>query len=368
MTRAHDIKQLIAEESTGTAERRLLEEMASRLEDTLSSEVPYRPEFKAHLRRQLMVQARRQLTPWYRRPAFLGSGVAVAAAAAVLFVGLRFWTTGNLPPENTIQTPIATEPTPLPPPPEVDRPSVIFTVSLPADLRQLELADEPLSATSPGPDFAGNAEVSQGLQLKRLTARPGEEELRTMASRLTFRGESRQTSAGWQVSEGSRTLLLRDDGQVIYTDTAPAEGPTVGADTARQAAFQFLDKALLPVPGQPVVLAEPTGFQVVYTEQVEGRPVVNARTVITVNDRGMVTRAEAYVSSGTATHGTYANVLTEAEAVEQAKSRGGSFDRADLVWARTPGEGTVYLQPYWRVFGTDTSGTGVVRYVPALKR
>lgn len=367
MTRAYDIKELVAEEASGTAERRVLEEVAHRLEESLAGDVPYRPEFKAQLRRQLIAQARQQLTPWYRRPAFFGSGMAVAAAAAVLFVGLRFWESERapaLPPqaENAPQvTPPASEPGQNP---------ITRVSALPADLTQVTVADEQLNPALPVPEAVRGAEVAQGLQLKRLTARPNGEQLRSMASRLAFRGESRRTSAGWEIMDEDRSLILQDDGQVSYTDSTPpagAAGAKVTEDAARQAAYQFLDKALLPVPGQPVVSSEPGGYAVVYTEQVENRPVVNARTQVLVSEQGKVTRAQAYVSSGTETQGTYVAV-TQAEALAEAANRGGSFDRADLVWVRTPGEGTIYLQPYWRVFGTDQSGTPVVRYVPALKR
>lgn len=369
MTRAYDIKQLIAEESSATAERRALEEMADRLEDTLSADVPYRPEFKAQLRKRLMAQAHQQLTPWYRRPAFFGSGLAVAAAAAVLVVGINLWQNDEIrevqPPspgiEESDSTPTAPPDTP---------PNVVTLVTLPTDLRQIQLADEKVTPASPAPNFEGNAEVAQGLQLKRLTARPDEEQFRNMANRLAFRGESRRTTTGWLVSEGSRTLNLTADGQVGYADTAPAaaETPAISTEGARDAAFRFLDQALLPVPGQPVVTRSENGFQVVYTEQVDGRPVINARTVIAVNEKGAVVQAEAYVASGTTTHSTHVAALTEAEAVAEAKARGGNFDRADLVWVRTPGDGPTYLQPYWRVFGTDSQGTAMVRYVPALKR
>jgi len=175
---------------------------------------------------------------------------------------------------------------------------------------------------------------------------------------------------GWAVTDADRSLTLTADGTVQYADVAEAAlvADPVDAQEAGQAARRFLDQALLPVHSQPAITEKEDGFQVVYTEQVEGRPVVNARTEIEVSEAGSVTRAKAYVASGVATHATYTAVVSEADALAQAASRGGSFERADLVWVRTAGEGTVYLQPYWRAYGRDTQGADVIRYVPALKR
>ncbi|MFZ5828017.1 MAG: hypothetical protein ACOY94_27240 [Bacillota bacterium] len=367
MTRAYDINQLIAEEASGPSERRALEEMAHRLDDTLSADVPYRPEFKAQLRKQLMAQARRQLTPWYRRPSFLGSSVAVAAAAAVLFVGLNMWQQ-DLPeivpgaPEVAPNEKIAQ--------PQPEAPKAFLVSEQLRDVPVVHLADEPQTTAVLSASTA--AEAGQGmLQLKRLTARPDEEQFRTMANRLAFRGESRRTSDGWMITDEAKTLTMTEDGKVGYSNSSPAVPPNaqeIDADRARQVAHQFLDRAVLPIPTrQPVVTPEGEAFTVIYTEIVEGRPVVNARTIIQVNNQGAVLKAEAYVSSGTSTQGTY-QALTEAEGLAEARSGGGTFDRADLVWVRTPGDSTVYLQPYWRAYGTDSAGAPVVRYVPALKR
>ncbi|MFZ5813792.1 MAG: hypothetical protein ACOY93_00635 [Bacillota bacterium] len=364
MTRAVDIKQLIAEEASTPADRRSLEQVANRLEESLSEEVPYRPEFKAQLRKQLMAQARQQLTPWYRRPAFMGSGLAVAAAAVVLAIGLNLYQKNPeavLPQVDPGPAEVAEQPNPVPP-----TPNVSLVRSLPRDLRQVALADERLGAATPA--FTGSAGTTQGLELKQLTARPNEEQFRAMAGRLAFRGESRRTDEGWSITEGDRSLTLTEDGQVGYTNPAePAAAETVDAQGARTAAHRFLDQALLPIPGQPVVVAGEDSFQVIYTEQVDGRPVINGRTLIRVSGKGSVLEARAFVATGIKTYGNYTTVLTEAEALAAAQSRGGTFDRADLVWVRTPGEETVYLQPYWRAFGTDSQGEAIVRYVPALK-
>lgn len=365
MTKAYDVKQLIAEQTSGVTERLALEDVAQRLEDRLSAEVPYRPAFKVQLREQLIAQARQQMTPWYRRRAFLGSFMAVATAAAVLVVGLNLWQRdgfGEVP--LAVQPPGVARQSPPDQPPNL----VTLVASVPADLTQPTLPDErrEASAVQQGQPTA----EAQSLQLKQLTARPSEEEFRAMATRLAFRGESRRVGASWAAEEGSRQLTLTDEGQVGYIDASPVAqtGATIDADGARQAAFRFLDQALLPVhTGQPEVRPEGGGYTVIYEESVEGRPVVNAKTIVRVNNRGSVERAEAYVASGVTVQGTYLGV-TEAEAVAAAQGRGGNFQRADLVWVRTPGEGSVYLQPYWRAYGTDSQGAPIVRYIPALKR
>jgi len=49
------------------------------------------------------------------------------------------------------------------------------------------------------------------------------------------------------------------------------------------------------------------------------------------------------------------------------KQGGGTFDSVDLVYVRTLDDDRVmYLQPYWRVYGTHTAGQRMVRFVPAL--
>lgn len=365
MTRAFDTKQLIAEQAASPAERRGLEEIAERLEESLGADVPYRPEFKAQLRRKLMHSARQQLTPWYRRPAFLGSGLAVAAAAAVLVVGLNL----QLGPGTQEVDPRPQVASPETPPVTEPKPTVVTLVSELRNVPVVPLADERLAAAD-SPSFTGAADISQGLPLRRLTARPDAEQFRTMASQLAFRGESRRTANGWVATEESRTLAMTDDGQVGYQESAPAApaaGRTISAEEARQLAQRFLDRALLPIPGQPAITAEPGGFTLVYTEQVDEHPVVNARTVIRLNAGGTVVNVQAYVASGTEVAGRFAAV-SQAEAIAEARAKGGTFDRADLVWVRTAGEGTVYLQPYWRVYGIDGQGTPILRYVPALKR
>lgn len=375
MNGAFDVNDLIAEQASDTSERLALDAVARRLESGLESPVPSRPEFREELRQALIAAARQRMRPWYRRPAFIGSGISVAAAAAVLVIGLNLWQQAPAPtpaPEQTAQTEPAA-PQPAENEPALTQPPTSFLVALPSDLKEVTLADEPagtlLSAGAVG-TVGDPVSAAGGLQLKRLTAQPSEADLRAMAVRLAFRGESRRTDTGWAVTDEQRSLTLAADGEVQYADRSegsPAAAP-VDVEAATQAARRFLDQALLPVHSQPAVTQQDNGYVVVYTEHVDGRPVVNARTEIEVSPEGSVTRAKAYVASGVTTHATYTAVLSEADALQQAASRGGAFERADLVWVRTAGEGTVYLQPYWRALGTDSQGEGVVRYVPALRR
>ncbi|WP_374712072.1 hypothetical protein [Symbiobacterium terraclitae] len=377
MSRYADITELIAEQAADRAERLALEATARRLARGLERPVPYRPEFREALRRDLLLAARKQQRSWYRRPAFMGSGIAVAAAVAALALGLSLWQ----PPAGIQQpgTGLVAEPQPAPPAgdpastgvqPSENGPPTSYLVSLPADLPAVTLADERGAAVTAALEAPVASAPAGGLQLMRLTARPGEAEFRAMAGRLGFRGESRRTEQGWAISEGERTLTMTTDGTVQYADASPvqAAGPRVEAQAAGQAARRFLDQALLPVYSQPDITAGADGYTVVYTERVEGRPVVNARTEIGVNFSGTVVRAKAYVASGVTTHATYTDYISEREALALAEERGGSFQRADLVWVRSVGEETVYLQPVWRLFGTDAEGAPVARYVPALKR
>lgn len=376
MSRYADITELIAEQAADRAERAALEATARRLARGLERPVPYRPEFKEALRRDLLLAARKQHRPWYRRPVLMGSGIAVAAAVAALAVGLSLYQPPAVQGPGTglvaqpAPAPGGVEPSPGGGEPAENGPPTSYLVSLPEDLPAVALADEVGTAVAAALDAPVANLPAGGLQLKRLTARPGEAEFRAMASRLGFRGESRRTAQGWAVSEADRSLTMTTDGTVQYADlsVSPTEDPPVEEQAAAQAARRFLDQAVLPVYSQPDITAGADGFTVVYTERVEGRPVVNARTEIGVDFSGTVVRAKAYVASGVTTHATYTDYISESEALTLAAERGGSFQRADLVWVRSVGEETVYLQPVWRLFGTDAEGTPVARYVPALKR
>lgn len=372
MTKARDIHELLEEHSLDSGERRILGALADRLEDAMNAPVPARPEFRAELRRQLMAQARRTLTPWYRRPAVWGSTMGMAAAVAVLAVGLQFYNpkldrgeVANQPPQ-PVQGPtelgeVRTSPNPS----EARLTSV-------KDLPEVTLQDEPQPAgVSPAP--VTDADVARGLKVYRLTAQPGEAVLTAMASNLGISGHPRQTEGIWHVEQGARSLQLRRDGSVLYMDRAAVGTGTVDQAGAQTVAIRFLDQAQLPVPSSQGQVAplQPSegvkGFTVTMVPRVDGRPVVNDRTIVWVTEQGAVFRAEATIQSGTESH-LQGEAFSKAEALTKAEARGGKFQAADLVLARTLHQATVYLQPYWRAFGTDAQGQKVVRYVPALKR
>ncbi|MEW8977031.1 MAG: hypothetical protein AB2385_01390 [Symbiobacterium sp.] len=374
MSRYADVTELIAERAADPAERMALEATAARVARALERPVPYRPEFRAELRSDLLQAARRLRRPWYRRMTVLGPSVAAAAAVAALALGLHLWQAPSVPaPEQIVQQ----TPRPEAPGLGLEAPETgdtappsqePYLVALPSDLPTADLADEPQSALTPALMAPVAAAPTEGVQLKRLTARPSEADFRAMARRLGFRGQSRRTAQGWVVAEDDRTLSMTTDGTVRYEDLSESpDGPPVSEQAAGQAARRFLDQALLPVHSQPDIRTDADGYTVVYTEHVDGRPVVNARTEIGVDLSGTVVRATAYVASGVTTHATYTDYVTEQEALSLAEERGGSFQRGDLVWVRSVAEETVYLQPVWRVLGTDAEGTPVARYVPALK-
>ncbi len=384
MNRYADITELIAEQAADPSEQKALEAVARRAARELERPVPYRPEFKAALRQELLQAPRRRLRPWYRRPAVVGPGFAAVAAAVALVIGLQLSQppalqgpgelAGRGPAPSADPGPSAVPgPSAEPGPPAEPAPPAAqggqdtpYLVSLPADLPEVRLADERIGADRLL--GAAGAHVIGSVQLMRLTARPGEADFRAMATRLGFRGESRRTDRGWVVTDEDRSLTMTTDGTVQYADLSepPEVEAPVDAQAAGQAARRFLDQAMLPVHSQPDISPREDGFVVVYTEQVEGRPVVNARTEIAVNQAGTVVRARAYVASGVTIHATYTDFVTEQEALDLAGTRGGSFREAELVWVRSVGEGTVYLQPAWRVLGTNAQGTPVARYVGAL--
>ncbi len=364
MTKAQDIRQLIAEESIGSGERRALETVADKLDRSLAKDVPARPEFKAQLRRQLMAQARRQMAPWYKRPAVWGSTLGVAAAAAVLAVGLNMLNAEN--PITPVPGPGAvTEKQGDTPQSKVD---AQLTSAIP-DLIQPTIPDE-LVPTGAGPE--GGAAAAQSLGLYHLTVVPDEQALTDVAVRLGMSGAAQRSSSGWRLSQGSRDLQLTSDGQMIYADRGaekPGAAKIAGADAARTAARQFLQTAVLPVPdAQPVVNTNAVTYEVLFTPRVEGRPVVNSRTRVLVSDTGRVLEVVAFLPSSEAATRPYSAYSAD-EAIATAKRQGGAFSEADLVWVRTVTESrAIYLQPYWRVFGTNAQGARIARYVPALKR
>jgi len=203
MSRYADITELIAEQVSDRAERAALEETARRLARGLERPVPYRPEFREALRRDLLLAARKRQRPWYRRPAVFGSVIAVAAAVAALAVGLSLWQ----PPD--VQAPgtgLAAQPDPAPaqvaPPPtgvpqEQNGPPTSYLVSLPADLPAVTLADESGADVTTALETPVASLPAGGLQLKRLTAR-----------------QARRSSGRWPAGWGSaaRAAARRRDG------------------------------------------------------------------------------------------------------------------------------------------------------------
>lgn len=361
MSKAIDIQRLIAEQASSPAEQRALEQIAHRLENTLATEVPYRPEFKAQMRQRLMRAAQRQMMPWYRRPSVVGPAMA-AAAVLVLAFGLNLVKqekVAPLPPADKAPSVAAGDPV------SPGGGGTATLVALPADLREVALPDEPLdlSLHVAGEDAAG----VRRLELKRLTAQPDEEEFKRLAARLSFHGETRRSATGWSTEDGGRFLSLSLDGTVTYRNQDAQVGAPDG-EIARQAARRFLDQAYLPIPAaQAVVVQGDRATTVVYAEQLEGRPVANALTRVEVGQGGAILKADAFIASGVVSGGSY-DALSREEALAAATARGGAFTEADLVWVRTPGDGVVYLQPYWRLFGTDAQGEKIVRYVAALRR
>jgi len=361
MSKLMDIERLIAEQASSPADQRALEQIARRLESTLATEVPYRPEFMAQLRQRLLKAAQRQMTPWYRRPSVVGPGMAVAAVLVLAFgLNLVKQEPAQPPPVQEVPSGTAYEP------PSVEPEGTATLVSLPADLREVALPDEPLDPSlhlPVGEDAAG----ARRLELKRLTARPDEEEFRRLAARLSFHGETQRSAAGWSAEDSGRFLSLTTDGRVTYRNQDAPVGVPDG-ELARQAARRFLDQAYLPIPAaQPVVVKGDRATTVLYVEQLDGRPVANALTRVEVGQGGTILKADAFIASGVVSGGSY-DALSRDEALAAAAARGGAFHQADLVWVRTPGDGVVYLQPYWRLYGIDARGEEIVRYVAALRR
>lgn len=375
MTKAHDIKELLGEHDLDTGQRRVLESLADKLEDAMTAPVPARPEFRAELRMQLLAQARRTLTPWYRRPAVWGSTMGMAAAVAVLAVGLQFYkpdvNQGGIPgptyPPEVAQQPVIDGG-------DVNRNHTVHDPHLTSarNLPVVSLQDGP-QPEGASPEPVSDAEVAQGLKIYKLTAQPSESVLTAMATSLGMTGQVRQTAGIWHVEQGSRSMVLRRDGSVEYQDRTAAGTQRIDQAGAQSVATSFLERAALPVPSShgtvaPLLPSEGRkGFTVTMVPRVDGRPVVNGATIVWVTEQGAVFRAEATIQSGTEpVH--EGNAITRAEALAKAEAGGGKFEAADLVLARTLHEATVYLQPYWRAYGTNAGGQKVFRYVPALKR
>ncbi|MGE5673411.1 MAG: hypothetical protein ACM3XM_05940 [Mycobacterium leprae] len=371
MTEADDVRAVIAEQAASPGERKALTTVADALERSLAAEVPYRPEFKAELRRQLVAKARQASAPWYRRPAVWGSSVAaVAAAALVVTVGMRIFVDRAVPGSPITPTSVA-ENNPKSATGTGDQAShLVNRLKLPV----LALPDEP---ALPGERPAPNAGLNlAAVKVFVLSGRPNEAQFDRIAKGLSFAGDVAREGAGYRMADTGRSLSMSADGLVVYA--GPAEVSVTGGNlvmdqnAVRSIAQRFLYEAALPVPTlEPAVLEEGNGtashgYRVVYTPQVGGRPVVNARTRVTLTDRGAVVAVEGYVQAAEQEEGSYEVIPPEQAVTNANKLGGGTFTQADLVYARTPTEQAVYLQPYWRVFGTNARGEALVRYVAAL--
>jgi hypothetical protein len=366
MTKAQDIREAIAENSVTPGERRALEALADGLEETLSEAVPYRSEFKADLRRRLVAEARRHTArAWYRRPAVWGSTFATAAAAAILVIGLQV--------VNRV------DPTPGPASPEVaqappaqpgsNQPLAIRQVSH-ISLPVVDLAPDILPAGHPAPESIAAVADAREMNVYLASGRPDQAQFSRMAQGLGMTAQPRSTGAGFDLAEGARSLRMTPDGHVTYEDrTAVTPGAhPVTAETARAAGDSFLRNAALPIPTvSPTLMVNNQGqWRVAYTQRVDERPIVNAQTVILISPDGRVSHADAYVQQTYQATGPYA-VRTAQDALAQARTASdATYDGVDLVYVRTLDKATVYLQPYWRVYGTTGQGARLVRYVPAL--
>jgi len=380
MTEMDDIKGILNEQATDAVESQALELTVARLEQVLSKDVSYRPAFKAELRNRLLTQARPKQVPWYGRVSIWGSGLGLVAAVAVLVVGLPLLQGGMVVPFGTMEPPPGITALPPETPEIVDGPQIALVPRLTNQLNLAvpEIPDEILPAA--GHEINGDSpDVTQGLRVYTLTARPNEEQFTDLAVRIGVSAMIQPIDRGFQAISEHRTLQMTVDGLVQFEDrssVAAASEMVVDPAAARLIARRFLDRAALPVPDlQPAVHEERSdsggfSFTVSYSPRVDRMPIVNGRTMIRVTSQGQVERAEAFVASGHQTTIPYA-VIAKEDAIRIATERGGfikSDQVSDLVLVRTLSDQTVHLQPYWRIFGQTGTGVKIARYVPALIR
>lgn len=334
--------------------------VAAGLQAELENPVPMRAAFKADLRARLMAEAAgRRPARWFQRPA-LWSTVGGAAAVFVLVFGLRTFTQGptpsNVTPDVTVPAPGTTEgPT--------TTPHLVGKTTLPL----VQVPDEHVTGT---PTSNTSLEGAKELPAYVLTGSVDAGLVKGFAERLAFRAPNPVTEGDYyRVSDGSREMSVSRTGSFRYEDrtASTTTAQPVTESQAVQAANQFLQTAALPVVDlAPKVAPESESYLVSYQDRHEGRPVIGGSTRVWVSRGGSVRRVESFTPAGEELAATY-EAVTYHDAVAAAEAKGGRFSRGDLVWVRTPVAETVYLQPYWRLFGEDTKGP-IVRYVPALQR
>lgn len=378
MRKQQEIRELIAEHGVAPEERQAMQAVAEALEEKLAPNVPFRPAFQAELRQQLMVRARQTLTPWYRKPAVWGPSLSVAAAAAVLMIGLQIWQ--EAPVETPSPTPSAWTPWSLPQDPITSNPPEVQP-NLVSDSGELGLVgitvpDQPLPEDHPGPASIAQLDLARGLPVFQLVQLTDQAQFSRVAEGLGLGQPPVVRSDEITVVQDAITLVMAADGRVTFRDTAVsstiANRPEIDLEGAQEAAQRFLLRAGLPIPSQPVVTEEvlPTTKQTVlaisYMPRVGDFPVVNAQTVIYVTPQNQVVWAEAYVPSREESRGNYKAVMPTSALVAAQNLGGGTFEKIDLVYVRTPGEHGLFLEPFWRLFGTDATGERVTRFVPAL--
>jgi hypothetical protein len=378
MRKQQEIRELIAEHGVAPEERQAMQAVAEALEEKLAPDVPFRPAFQTELRQQLMVRARQALIPWYRKPAVWGPSLSVAAAAAVLMIGLQIWQ--EAPVETPSPTPSAwTPPWSLPQDPITSNPPEVEP-NLVSDASELSLVgitvpDQPLPAEHPGPASIAHLDLARGLPVFQLVQLTDQAQFSRVAEGLGLTQQPVVQSDEITVIQGAVTLVMEASGRVTFRDAAVhsiADRPEMDLEGAQEAAQRFLLRAGLPIPSQPVVTEEvlPTTEQTVlavsYMPRVGDFPVVNAQTIIHVAPQNQVVWAEAYVPSREESRGNYKAVMPTAALVKAQNMGGGTFEKIDLVYVRTPGEHGLFLEPFWRLFGTDTASNRVARFVPAL--
>lgn len=362
MTQQQELdKELYALLKEQGADPRTYAGVTARLQVGLEAPVPMRPEFKANLRARLMAEAKaggRRPVRWFQRPAVL-SAIGSAAAIVVLAIGLRVFTDGGkvIPPLSGVTPPGSSQPN--------QGPSGTPHLVSKTDLPEPHLPDEHVAGQ---PTSDGSLEKAEELPTYTLTGKVTVDLTKGIAEALDFHNPAVGLSDRFEVTEGARTLAVSKTGELVYEDASGGTGQGVKSKSeAVQVANQFLAQALLPVvDANPAVAEASQDFLVRYQDRFQGRPIVNGDTQVWVSRSGGVKRVQSVTPSGQEQSSSY-SIVAYADAVKTAETSGGRFDRGDLVWVRTPLGEQVILQPYWRLFGQDSTGP-IIRYVSALQR